>query len=232
MQRNSIISLFIEAIIFIAIIMFGYNYFTNQIDTYDQNIKVYKNHMEQLELKNGELLTIRDSYILKTKELEEVLNISQKEVKELQKQLDSKVAYIAKLESAINTGPVIIQKDSIIYISKDEIETYFKYEDSWLFINGVTKIKNKTSQTTIDNISLNVPLTVGLSNDYKIFVSTPNPYISLSNIEGAVIDNSVLKPKKKRFNWGFQFGFGVSYDIIKQDYSIGPYTGIGGEINF
>ena len=56
--------------------------------------------------------------------------------------------------------------------------------------------------------------------------------MSFSNIDGAVIDNSVLKPRKKRFNWGLQLGVGAMYDIIDKDIAVGPYAGIGAEFNF
>ena len=59
------------------------------------------------------------------------------------------------------------------------------------------------------NIKMNAPLTVGLTNDYKIFVTTSNPYVSFGEIDGAVIDNSVIKPRKKRFGWGLHGGIGV-----------------------
>jgi hypothetical protein len=75
-------------------------------------------------------------------------------------------------------------------------------------------------------------LTIGLTNDYQIFATTPNPYIIFTDIEGSVIENSVLKPRKKRFSWGVQFGFGTMYDIIDKDLSIGPYGGLGAEVNF
>ena len=58
------------------------------------------------------------------------------------------------------------------------------------------------------------------------------PYVSFSEIEGAVIDGSILKPKKKRFNWGLQLGLGTMYDIIDRDISLGPYAGVGIEFNF
>ena len=128
MDKKSIISLFIEAALFIAIIMFGWNYYNNQLNTSEHNLKTACGKIEQLELKNGDLLTARDSYIAKTSDLEELLGITQSEVRELKKTLGDKVAYISKLEAQIETGPIIIQKDSIVYIDKN-IESHFKYND-------------------------------------------------------------------------------------------------------
>ena len=98
--------------------------------------------------------------------------------------------------------------------------------------NDFTFGKEFNYNTTIESLSMNVPLNVGLTNDYQIFVKTPNPYISFTNIEGAVIDNSILRPKKKRFSWGLHGGVGVMYDVIDKDIAIGPNASFGVHINF
>jgi hypothetical protein len=234
-MNRTLLSYLIELLIFAGIIFMGISYYNRQLNTSEQNIIALKGNIEQLELKNGELLVSRDSYIATINELDELLNISKQEIRDIQNQLNSKLAYIAKIEQTTKINYVEVVKDSIVYITKNSAVAKFHYSDKWLSLSGENKFNFTPSfnyTTTIDNIELNTNLTVGLTDDYKIFVTSDNPYINFSNIDGAVIDNSVLRPKKKRFNWGFQFGFGVSYDIIKQDYSIGPYTGIGAEINF
>lgn len=210
-----------------------YNYYSNRLEISDQNLRASRSQIEVLTTKNNELLAMRDSYVLKEKELEEVLGITKEEVKELKKNLDSKIAYIAELESKIETGPIIIQKDSIVYVENTNIiESHFKYEDKWLSLVGMTKIDGDSGSTTIDNIFMDVPLTVGLSNDYQIFVKTANPYVNFSSLEGAVVDGQLLKPKKKRFSWGLHGGFGVMYDVIDKDVAVGPTISFGAHINF
>jgi hypothetical protein len=224
--------MFIEAVVFIAIIMFGWNYYNGQLDRSEQNLKVYRGQIEELELKNGDLVTSRDSYIARASELEDLLNISRKEVRDLKNTLGSKIAYISKLESQMSTGPIIIQKDSIVYIEKSKIESHFKYNDEWLSFKGITRIDGDVGSTQIDGINIFTPLKVGITDDYQIFVQTPNPYITFNEIEGAVIDGSKFAPKKKRLSWGVQVGFGTMYDVIKKDIAIGPYGGLGVEFNF
>lgn len=232
MDRRSLISMLIEAIVFITILMIGWNYYDGRLDKSEQNLRVYRGQVAELELKNGDLVTARDSYIAKTSELEDLLNISRKEVRDLKNTLGSKIAYISKLESQISTGPIIIQKDSIVYIEKSKIESHFKYNDEWLSFKGITKIDGDVGSTQIDGINIFTPLKVGITNDYQIFVQTPNPYITFNEIEGAVIDGSKFAPKKKRFSWGIQVGFGAMYDVIKKDIAVGPYGGLGAEFNF
>lgn len=232
MDRRSLISMLIEAIVFITILMIGWNYYDGRLDKSEQNLRVYRGQVAELELKNGDLVTARDSYIAKTSELEDLLNISRKEVRDLKNTLGSKIAYISKLESQISTGPIIIQKDSIVYIEKSKIESHFKYNDEWLSFKGITRIDGDVGSTQIDGINIFSPLKVGITNDYQIFVQTPNPYITFNEIEGAVIDGSKFAPKKKRFSWGIQVGFGAMYDVIKKDIAVGPYGGLGVEFNF
>ena len=231
MNNKSLITIIIEALIFIGIIMFGISYYNKKIDTYDQNIKAFKGSIEQLELKNGELISTRDSYILKIKDLEEYIGVTEKEVKDLKKKLGSSLAYISRLESNIKVDTIVTIKDTIIYKDR-ETDIRFNYKDQWISFTGQTLFDNKTSNTKLFDLNVYSPLTVGLTDDYQIFVKSPNPYLHFTDIEGAVIDGSKLKPKKTRFNWGFQLGFGVSYDIFEQNYSIGTYGGIGVEVNF
>lgn len=232
MDRRSLISMLIEAVVFITILMIGWNYYDGRLDKSEQNLRVYRGQVAELELKNGDLVTARDSYIAKTSELEDLLNISRKEVRDLKNTLGSKIAYISRLESQISTGPIIIQKDSIVYVEKSKIESHFKYNDEWLSFRGITRIDGDVGSTQIDGINIFTPLKVGITNDYQIFVQTPNPYVTFNEIEGAVIDGSKFAPKKKRFGWGIQVGFGAMYDVIKKDIAVGPYGGLGVEFNF
>lgn len=237
MNKKSIFYIFIEAVLFLAIIVFGINYYTNKLDISNQNLKVYKGEVEQLELKNGELITIRDSYISTISELEEMLDISKKEIKRIQSALDSKVAYISKLESTIKIDTIEMVRDSIIYVdnSPDHVIASFHYTDKWLEMYGRNDInlKNKIDcKTTLDKLQMNVPLTVGLTEDYQIFVQSDNPYTNFSSIEGAVIDKKQFRKRDPWISWGLQFGFGLSYDIFNKDFNLGPYAGAGIEVNF
>ena len=79
---------------------------------------------------------------------------------------------------------------------------------------------------TLDSVAMNVPLTVGLTDDYQIFVKTANPYVSFPSIDGAYI-KAPEKVKSKHWNVGVQVGFGVQYGTIKKSFDVGPYVGFG-----
>ena len=101
MNKQTLLSYLIEAVIFIAIIAGIWGYYDRRLDTSDQNLLAFKGKLEQVELKNGELLSSRDSYIATLNDLEELLGIAKQEARNIQKQLNSKIAYIAKLEQNI-----------------------------------------------------------------------------------------------------------------------------------
>jgi hypothetical protein len=236
-EKKTLLGYIIEGIIFIAIIAAVWGIYNNKLDTSEQNLKAARGHIEQVELKNGELMSSRDSYIATINDLEELLDITKQEVKDIQRQLDSKVAYISKIESEVRVEYIETVRDSIIYVNSDPnvATSTFRYNNKWVDLVGRNEFtfgEQFDYKTTIESLSMDVPLNVGLTNDYQIFVKTPNPYVSFSSIEGAVIDNSVLKPRKKRFNWGLQMGFGAMYDVMNKNIAVGPYAGVGAEFNF
>ena len=227
----------LEIVIFLVILSCVWSYFSREQEANEQNLKAAQNELYEVKLKNGELVTVRDSYIATIDDLEILLDISKSEIKDLQRKLDSKVAYISKIESNTKIEYIEVVKDSIVYVnnSPSELISNFHYTDQWLKINGQNNIKiGETFEcnTILNEINVNTPLTVGLTNDYQIFVSSPNPYVHFNEIEGAVIDNSMFRPRKKRFSWGIQLGAGIMYDVWHKQIAVGPYTGVGVEFNF
>lgn len=236
-DKKTLLGYIIEGVILIAILAFVWGWYSDKLNDSEQNLRAMKGRVELVELQNGELLNARDSYVASINDLEELLAISKQQVKSIQRQLDSKVAYIAKLEQDTKIEYVEVVKDSIVYVDNDtkRLIASFHYEDEWLSLNGENEFdftNDFNYKTALRNIKMNAPLTVGLTNDYKIFVTTSNPYVSFGEIDGAVIDNSVIKPRKKRFGWGLHGGIGVMYDVIDKDIAVGPTASFGVHINF
>lgn len=187
------------------------------------NVKALTDSVQVIETKNGELVYAKQALILEKNELEEYLNISKKERKELEKILDDKLSYIAKLEGSVRVDTFTcvdtMYVDSLTHIK-------FNYQDNWLAMDGLTTIKDNPT-TTINNISMSVPLQVGLTDNYRIFVKTPNPYVSFTDIDGAVIEKPSNGTKPKRWNLGVQVGVGAGYNLLHRNISVGPYIGVG-----
>lgn len=189
------------------------------------NIKALTDSVKTLELKNGDLAYEKQSLIIDKKELEDYLGISKQEVRDLERKLDGALALIAKLQGNVHVD-TLLMTDSIFVV--DSIKHInFKYTDEWLTMDGTTRLVGDQARTTLNSLDMNAPLKVGLTDNYRVFVTTPNPYLSFSEIDAAAIEGSVAHQKPKRWNVGVQLGFGVGYDILHNALSVGPYAGVG-----
>ena len=233
MNNKWIIALSASCIILLTLLGIVISSKNNCIDELNQNLKASKTQIEQLELKNGELLTTRDLYISKESELKNILDITEKEVKELKKKLGSTLTYISDIQSRVEFDTIFAVKDSIIYITPQTIKNNFKYGDEWVDLRGesLMNLTDSTSQTTINKLSINVPLRTGITDNYKIFIQSDNPYVNFTSIEGAVLDKSKIN-KKQRWSHGISFGVGVQYGIVSKRFDVGPQIGYSLHFNF
>lgn len=226
-DRKTIIMLLLEAFMFVGVLIGVSTCSSRQIDRANHNIRALRDSIEVIELNNGALIYEKESLILEKKELEEYLNISNREVRDLERKLDSKLAYISELEGQIKIEPEIVIKDSLIYIDNKLTKYSFDYSDKWFSFNGLTTFTDKIGVTTISNVKIPVSLKVGLTDDYTIFIQSDNPYLVFSDIQGAMVDKGRFAQKPKRWNIGLQAGIGVQYGLIGRGFDVGPYVGIG-----
>lgn len=227
---KNLLYLIAEAIIFIIIIMCVNDYKSNQVTLLEQNLKATKDSIETIRLKNNQLVYEKSLYISNNDLLLELLNISNAELKDLKKKV-GELELLANTNSMIKYDTIHTTKDSIIYIN-DNIINKFTYNDKWLSFNGESIIINDSSNTILYNISIPTPLKVGLTSDYNIFVIPENPYMTVTSIEGAILDKSKLLPKKQHWSHGFYVGFGVQYGLCNKEFDIGPQFGYSLQYNF
>lgn len=199
---------------------------SNKLEISEHNNMVLRDSLRTLTLKNGEQVSTINSYILKKNELQKYLDISKSEIKELEKKLEGNVAYVSniktitKYDSIYVTDTITIEKDNSICFNID-------YYDDWLELNGKSRIKDSVATTTFDKIIVPVPLQVGLTDDYRIWVKSKNPYLSITSVEGAVVEGSKLNQKQKKFSLGLSVGLGAQYGLFNKKIDFGPYVGIG-----
>lgn len=201
----------------------------DKIDILEQNLKAAQDTIDVIKLDNGKLLYEKSSYVLNEKELLKQLNITKEELAELKKKV-GQPTFITDIETVIKYDTIKTIKDTIIY-RNNNIDYTFHYNDEWLRFDGNTIFKDSTASTNIYNISIPTNLRVGLTKDYKIFVIPQNPYMTISNIEGAILDKSSIVNKPK-FSHGLTIGLGVQYGIINKQFDIGPQISYGLHINF
>lgn len=191
-------------VIILIIGLFGWCiHLRNQLDISNQNLYTSQSKVEQLQLENGKIVSIRDSYIVSNKELKEQLELSNKEIRTLRKQLGEKPKVITKIET-------VIERDTLKLI--EQIDK-FSYKDDWMSFSYSPQY-----QSVID-FSMNVPLNIGMTND-KVFVYSDNPYLNINAVES-------FRREEKRWSFGFHFGMGMNYGLIHRQFDIGPTISVG-----
>lgn len=178
-------------------------------------------------MENDKLLYEKNAYILKESEMNELLNMTKSEMKDIKKQLNSSINYISKLEGMVSVDT--IRMTDTIYYKKDSINTIkFGYNDGWLSINGVTTF-DPDPKTSLTNIRIPVTIETGLTEDKNIFVLTDNPYVSITDIKGAYIKEDI---SKINFHHGVYLGLGFQYGLFSRNIDFGPQIGYGFIIEF
>lgn len=209
-------------------LVFSFIYISNlreRANNAEHNLAVQRDSTHYVQLKNGELLAERESYILKQNELQEYLDISKCEVKDLQKKLGSSLKEIATLKGKvkIDTVKTTVIKDSIIYRPDSLIFAKFKHDEKWLQLSGDFKMTPENTDVTLYNINIPVDVKAGWTKDDKFFITSPNPYVKFGDIQAATI----TKPKTSKWHVGLQAGMYVIYDTPRKRIATGPGVGLG-----
>ena len=195
---------------------------SNKNRVYGNNITALQDSVRTIQRENGELLASKHSLIIENAKLDQ-------DTKKLQKELDAKIEYIANMKTKVRIDSVVVH--DTITRKGDTLVAPIRYEDEWFAIAGENEIIGNDACMVLDSVSMNVPLTVGLTDDYKIFVKTANPYVAFPTIDGAYI-KAPEKVKPKRWCVGVQVGFGVQYGTIHKAFDVGPYIGVGASYGF
>ena len=229
MNRKSWIAIVLEAIMFIILLGAISRCSSDKIDLLEHNISAYKSQIERVELENSNLLIAKESLILSESQAREELEITKEETRELKKKLGSAVAQISKLQSQVEMVDTVYMKGDTVYVDKNYNATkLFSWNDQWTSLKAKVRGSSiQDSQLSIYDLKMNIPITFGVTDDYKVFATSPNPYIKFEDITSATIYGSSVAPKRKRFHHGIFVGFGVNYGIITDKVDIGPSFGYG-----
>ena len=198
----------------------------NNITIIENNLNAATEKIEVLKTANGDLLAKNRSYVATINNLEDYINISKKEIKDLQKALDDKILYISELETLINIKPTEVHDTTVVY--KDSTFNFtFNFRDKWYELIGNSSFDYNRVKTEINALYVNVPLRVGLTDDWKIFVTTQNPYVVFNDIEGALLDKDVYLKQQKKKKWGISISLGMyaGYDLLSKNIYVGPGVG-------
>lgn len=228
LDKKNWIIIIAEALIFLLIFgVFG-NYALNKIERLEHNIDACKDTIEYVELKNGELIAMKESLIMSESEAREELDLTKEEMKDLKKKLDSDIAYIAKLESQIALKDTILMKpDTVVVKDGISIKT-FNWENTWTTLNASVEGESIIdSKLSINNLKMDVPIELGLSDNYTFWIKSTNPYVTFTNVNSSVINNSSVKAREKHFHHGVYVGFGFQRGLFGKSWDFGPQFGYG-----
>lgn len=229
-------------VVLVLAIVFGINFcqkrqIEREISTHNINALLDSIKVTQSKL-NGVIYS-HDALLIKKNDLEKALGVSQKQIKELNKQLDSKVTYIAKLEGDISI--LNKQMSDVSYTKiKDNYAIHSKDSNQYYKVGLTSNFEIDTTNYTINNLSskldylvMPINLTTGLTDEWTIFVNTDNPYVKFTNIHGAVVDKNLYIPKSKQKPWALGIGVGMAtgYNLIGGWY-VGPGVFVGITYNF
>lgn len=234
MNRKSWIVIVLEAIMFIILLGTISRCSSDKIDLLEHNISAYKTQVELVELENSNLLIAKESLILSESQAREELEMTKEEIRELKKKLGSAVAQINKLQSQVEMVDTVYMKGDTVYIDKNDNTTkLFSWNDQWTSLKAkVWGSSIQDSQLSIYDLKMNIPITFGVTNDYKVFATSPNPYVIFEDITSATIYGSSVAPKPKRFHHGIFLGFSVNYGLINKSLDVGPSLGYGFTYSF
>jgi NOL1/NOP2/fmu family ribosome biogenesis protein len=234
MNRKSWIVIVLEAIMFIILLGAISRCSSDKIDLLEHNISAYKSQIERVELENSNLLIAKESLILSESQAREELEMTKEETRELKKKLGSAVAQISKLQSQVEMVDTVYMKGDTVYVDKNYNATkLFSWNDQWTSLKAKVRGSSiQDSQLSIYDLKMNIPITFGVTDDYKVFATSPNPYVTFEDITSATIYGSSVAPKRKRFHHGIFLGFGVNYGLITKSLDIGPSLGYGFTYSF
>ena len=200
-----------------------------QLQWSEQNYIAARDTIEYIKLENGQLLAEKAGFVLSENLWANELDLSKKEIDELKKKLGSKIDHITEVRTEVRVDTVYMESEPV-YFTQDSVAAPFKYEDDWLKVSGFHTITKQKSLTRMDEISMDVPLVVGITENNSFFATSRNPYVHITDIQGVTSTRAV--PKKKHWGIGVNVGPGVYYDFLHRNVGLGIGAQVGVNYNF
>lgn len=202
--------------LFIIAISIAFAYRLNQERSIaNSNIIALQDTLSTMRLKNGGLVMYNNAILTTNSKLASTIKDQDGHIKELEKKVGKLQAYTQV--SAVYEIDSVTLRDTIVIVN-DRQCVGFGYNDPWLLFEGL----NCDSTITLSKLRLNTSIEVGLTKDNIVTVTSPCPYLKVTDIK------SVVKAeKKKNWNVGLQVGFGAGYDVVHNGFFVGPYVGVG-----
>lgn len=201
----------------------------SQVNTvYEDDMERLKDSVRVLKLKNGQLVAENRAYLLSEEQLTKDLSITRKEVAELKKKLRSSIKALSEIKTHVKVDTLRLP-GKIIYQSTDSVDAEFEYGDKWMDLAGQVNIRPQLVEATLYKMNMRIPLVVGMTEDNRMFATSPNPHVTITDIQSNIV---YKKPKRKHWGIGLNVGPGVYYDAINNKFAAGIGLQVGLNYNF
>ena len=222
------LTIILSILLCLSIVIGSYNYsrLSHKLSVAEHNITSLTDTIHSVELKNGELMQWNQALVVDNSMLKDELASENLSKKEIERTLNSKIQNLTKIIAEFRPDTIHLT-DTVQVHPNGDITTEFQYSDDFLRLSGKTLIELEylTSKTTINNLSVRVPLTVGLTKDNQVFVTSQNPSASIELLESFSLDQKMYN--QHRLGLGVYTGFGFSYGLIERKIDLGPQVGVG-----
>lgn len=192
----------------------------------NQNLSAVTDTIHTLETKNGEIIEWNQSLILDKNGLQAKLEQEELNRKEIERSLNSKISSLTNVIAGFSADTIKVT-DTVKTIDDSTRVANFRYVDDWMTISGKTLFSGMLSETTISDLRIRVPVTIGQTEDLKLFVHTANPNVSIELMNNYIVDNSGVLKKRSRWSFGLYSGFGMQYGLLTKSIDFGPQFGVG-----
>ena len=191
-----------------------------------QNLSAATDTVHSLETKNGEIIQWNQSLIVDKECLQSKLEEEYLNRKEIERKLNSKISSLTSIIAGFSADTIVLV-DTIEVIDDTTRVAPFSYTDDWLTVSGKTLFSGMYSETTISDLRVRVPITIGQTEDMKMFVHTTNPNVSIELMQNSIVDGTGILKKKSRWSVGLYGGLGIQYGLISRTIDFGPQFGLG-----
>lgn len=199
-----------------------------EYNTAQNNIVALTDSIEYYETKTGELVAQKT---MLTGEIKDLKESHAKELNNLYNNLNSmkrKNAQMAAQIKGLIDNPVrdtVWKYDSVLVVQS--LVQPFQFKDKWRNLSGNITLNDNKMGLNIKEDQVFFDYTIAI-DDGLIYIKSDNPYVKYNQI--TAIQEQQKKPK--RWNIGFQAGFGFQYGMFSKNVDAGPYLGVGVSYGF
>ena len=194
-----------------------------EYNTAKNNIVALTDSIGYYESKTGELIAQKT---MLTGEIKDLKDSHSKELNDLYNELNSMKRKNAQLAAQIDVlvenpaRDTVWKYDSVLVVQS--LVQPFQFKDKWRNLSGNITLNDNKMGLNIKEDQVFFDYTVAV-DDGLIYIKSDNPYVKYNQITAI----QEQQKKQKRWNIGFQVGFGFQCGLFNKTIDIGPYAGVG-----